>query len=345
MNIFFIIYLSFLVFYFFNNLIKQKNYLQNYKGEIHQKFLGSINIPLTGGIFLIFSFSLLFNSYNLLLCSFIFLIFSVGFLSDINVLSSPKLRLLIQFLIIISFVILLDIKINQTRFIILDILLKNIYFKYLFSALCLLILINGSNFIDGLNGLLLGYFSLITLVIFYLDFHSYLALDENSINLFLLTLAYLLILNFNNKLFMGDSGSYALSLSIGYFLIKFYEFNQEISPYFIILLLWYPCFENLFSIIRKFSFKKSPVNADNNHLHQLIFFYFKKKNFLKNLNINNISSCFINLYNLIIFAISLHDPSNSINQICLVFFNVMIYLILYFKLFNFKYKLNQLTKK
>ena len=76
---------------------------------------------------------------------------------------------------------------------------------------------------------------------------------------------------------MGDSGSYALGLMCGYFLIKIYELNQEISPYFIILLLWYPCFENLFSIIRKFSFRKSPINADNNHLHQLVYFYLKKK--------------------------------------------------------------------
>ena len=32
-----------------------------------------------------------------------------------------------------------------------------------------MILINGSNFIDGLNGLVLGYFSLVILIIFKLD--------------------------------------------------------------------------------------------------------------------------------------------------------------------------------
>mgnify|MGYP001275143350 CR=1 FL=1 len=345
MNIFIIICLSFLVFYFLNNIIIQKNYLQNYKGEIHQKFLGAKNIPLSGGIFLIFSFLLLFNSYNFLLCTFIFFIFCVGFSSDTSFLSSPKLRLLIQSIIIISFVFLLDIRINQTKFIILDILLENIYFKYAFSAFCLLILINGSNFIDGLNGLLLGYFTLIMLIIFYLNFYTYLALDKNSIILFMLTLGFLLILNFNNKLFMGDSGSYTLGLLSGYFLIKFYEFNQEISPYFIVLLLWYPCFENLFSIIRKFSYKKSPINADNNHLHQLIFFYIKKNNFFKNLSLNNISSFFIILYNLIIFMFSLYNPSNSQFQICLVLLNIIIYLILYFKLFSFKYKFKSVTKK
>ena len=219
---YFIIFLSFLGFYFLNNLIRKKKYLQNYKGEMHQKFLGSKNIPLSGGIFLIFSLLLLINSYNFLLCIFIFLIFCIGFASDISFLSSPKVRLLIQFLIIISFVFLLDIKIYQTKFLILDILLENIYFRYIFSAFCLLILINGSNFIDGLNGLLLGYFTLIISIIFYLNFHLYLTLEKDLIILLILTLVYLLILNFNNKLFMGDSGSYTLGLLVVYFLIKFY---------------------------------------------------------------------------------------------------------------------------
>ncbi len=336
---YFIIFLSFLGFYFLNNLIRKKKYLQNYKGEMHQKFLGSKNIPLSGGIFLIFSLLLLINSYNFLLCIFIFLIFCIGFASDISFLSSPKIRLLIQFLIIISFVFLLDIKIYQTKFLILDILLENIYFRYIFSAFCLLILINGSNFIDGLNGLLLGYFTLIISIIFYLNFHLYLTLEKDLIILLILTLIYLLILNFNNKLFMGDSGSYTLGLLSGYFLIKFYEFNQEISPYFILLLLWYPCFENLFSIIRKFTYNKSPINADNNHLHQLVFFYIKKKNFFRSLNTNNVSSFLIISYNLLIFIISLNNPSNSQFQISLVLLNIIIYLVTYFKLFTFKYKI------
>ena len=54
-----------------------------------------------------------------------------------------------------------------------------------------------------------------------------------------------------NQFFLGDSGAYFLSFFIGFILIEIYNANLKISPYFIILLLWYPCFENLFSIIRK----------------------------------------------------------------------------------------------
>ncbi len=340
MSIFFIIFLSLLGFYYINNFFKKENILNNYRGEKHQKFLGPKNIPLSGGIFLIISIFILFHSYDYFLLIFIFLIFCVGFFSDINLLSSPKLRLLIQTSIIILFVFLLDIEIYETKFVLLDSLLENIYFRYFFATFCLLILINGSNFIDGLNGLLLSYFGLITFIIFYLNFYITLGIEKELIMLFIIVLIYLFFLNINNKLFMGDSGSYALSLLCGYFLIKIYEINQEISPYFIILLLWYPCFENLFSIIRKFSLKKSPIIADNNHLHQLIFIYFKKKNFFKNININNVSSFVIIFYNLIIFLISLSDPGNSQLQIALVVLNIIIYLFVYFKLFSFKYSLN-----
>ena len=263
----------------------------------------------------------------------------IGFISDINFLSSPKLRLLIQSVIIIFFVILLDIKIHQTKFILLDVMLENIYFKYFFSVFCLLVLINGSNFIDGLNGLMLGYFFSIILVIINLDLHNYLELEKNLIINLIIILVYLFILNINAKLFMGDSGSYVLGLTCGYFLIKIYEVNQEISPYFIILLLWYPCFENLFSIVRKFILKRSPINADNNHFHQLVFFYIRKKIGYKKLNTNNISSYLIILYNFFIFVIGSNDPANTRLQIILVMFNILVYLLIYLKLFTFKNKI------
>jgi UDP-N-acetylmuramyl pentapeptide phosphotransferase/UDP-N-acetylglucosamine-1-phosphate transferase len=329
------------IIFFVNIFIEKLNFLPNDRGFKHQKFSGLKTVPLSGGIFVIFTCLILFyiNNYNLFLSLFLISIFCVGFISDINLLSSPKLRFLIQFLIIFIFVFLLDIKIQNTKFYLLDILLKNIYFKYFFSIFCLLILINGSNFIDGLNGLMLSYFTSIIFIIFYLNVYESLGIEKNLIVSFLIVLVFLFILNINNKLFMGDSGSYVMSLLCGYLLIKIYEINHQFSPYFIVLLLWYPCFENLFSIVRKFSFKKSPMNADNNHLHQLIFFYLKKKINSKNVKINNISSFIIISYNLIIFLFSVKSPHNTQLQILLIALNVLIYLFAYFKLFSFKYKI------
>ena len=328
-----------LVFYFINNYFKNLNFIPNYKGKKHQIFSGLKTVPLTGGIFLSFLSVFLFYKYDPLFSLLIVLIFLSGFISDINFLSSPKLRLLIQTVLIIISVYLLEISIYPTKFIFLDYLLENIYFKYFFSVFCLLIVINGSNFIDGLNGLMLGYFSLIIFAILYLDYNEFLEMDKTLLISFIFVLIYLFVLNINNKLFMGDSGSYVLGFIIGYFLIKIYEANQEISPYFIVLLLWYPCFENLFSILRKFSLNRSPINPDNNHFHQLVFYFVKKRIISKRINPNNISSYLIIFYNIIIFSISLKDPSNTQMQISLVIFNVFVYLIVYFRLFKYKYNI------
>lgn len=327
------------VIYFTNNLIQKLNILINYRGYKHQKFSGFKYVPLSGGVFFVFFVLTIFSSDNFFLSFFIFLIFCVGLLSDINFLSSPKLRLFLQLSIIIFFVHLLDIEINETRFFLLDILLDNLYFKYFFSVICLLILINGSNFIDGLNGLMIGYFLSILLVIFYLDYFSFIGIEKSLAISLIIFLTYLFILNINSKLFMGDNGAYSLSLLCGFILIKIYN-NQDISPYFIVLLLWYPCFENLFSFIRKYSFKKSPLNADSNHFHHLLFFYIKKNFFDISIDINNISSFIIIGYNILIFTISLLDPRNSQLQIMLIMLNIVIYLVVYYKLFVFKYKIN-----
>jgi len=309
------------VIYFTNNLIQKLNILINYRGYTHQKFSGFKNVPLSGGIFFVFFVLTIFFSYNFFLSFFIFLIFCVGLLSDINFLSSPKLRLFLQLSIIIFFVYLLDIEINETRFFLLDILLNNLY-------------------LDGLNGLMIGYFLSILLVIFYLDYFSFIGIEKSLAISLIIILTYLFILNINSKLFMGDNGAYSLSLLCGFILIKIYEFNQEISPYFIVLLLWYPCFENLFSFIRKYSFKKSPLNADSNHFHHLLFFYIKKNFFGISIDINNISSYIIIVYNILVFTIGILDPSNSQLQIMLIVLNIVIYLVVYYKLFVFKYKIN-----
>ena len=196
-------------------------------------------------------------------------------------------------------------------------------------------MLNGTNFIDGLNGLIISYCLSIIFILFKLNLID---LIFSNINLLLIivTLISLLILNFYNKLFMGDSGSYLLGFLIGYFLITIYLKNPFISPYFIVLLLWYPAFETLFSIIRKLKTRKSPIKPDTYHFHHLLFFFIEKKFRLKKLTSNNLSSFIIILYNFIIFNISALNIYFTYFHVILILMNVMIYLIVYLKLYNFK---------
>ena len=68
--------------------------------------------------------------------------------------------------------------------------------------------------------------------------------------------------------------------------LDFYSNNDSISPYFICLLLWYPAFENLFSIIRRFSLKNNIEQADQGHLHQIIYTKFKDIDFINKKYLN-----------------------------------------------------------
>ena len=140
-------------------------------------------------------------------------------------------------------------------------------------------------------------------------------------------------MNLVNKFYLGDSGSYLLGFMYSIFLIETYNWNSHISPFFIILLLWYPCYETLFSIIRKNLLKKSAMSPDANHLHQLIFFYIKKRFKLNIFFTNLLSANLINIYNLIIFIICSNFISNSEIQIMFILLNLIIYTVIYFKIF------------
>ena len=321
-----------------NFLFNKKNLLQSLTEDKHQKFVEKKNIPLTGGIVIILS-SLFIINFKFQIFYFIFIfIFIIGLLSDIKYLKSAKKRFLMQILTIFLFVVYYDLSISNVRVFFIDFFLEYKFFSYIFVTFCLLIVVNGSNFIDGLNGLILGYYSTIITVILYLGLaENFYNLESFLIN-YLIVLIYLLIFNFMNKLYLGDSGSYFLGLVSGVLLIILYNNVKNISPFFIVLLLWYPCFENLFSILRKYKFSSSPLKADNKHFHQLLFNYLKKRFNYSNLFANNLSSILINLFNIIIFFIASKDIFNSRLQISLIFFSILIYGYLYFKLFNFRFK-------
>ena len=83
---------------------------------------------------------------------------------------------------------------------------------------------------------------------------------------------------------------------------------------------------------------KSPMRPDSNHLHQQIFFIIYKKKTLNKYFSNLLSANLINLYNLVVFIVSVNFFSNSQIQVLLILLNISIYTFIYFKLFIFRYK-------
>lgn len=321
-----------------NKFFINKKILLSQSGEKHQQFVSKSNVPLVGGIYLFLFFALFlikFEKYLELLA--LASIFILGIYTDLKVLKSPKKRLLFQTILIVLLVFVANLEIFNTRISLVNFFLEIKIINFCFVIFCLLILINGSNFIDGLNGLVIGYFIMITLIMIRINVFDFYLLTKTELYFFIFILLVIFFSNVLNKLYLGDSGVYIISMFYGLIILDYHRNFSLISPYFFILILWYPCFENLFSIIRKFKLKRSPINPDTNHLHHLLFYFLKKKNKYSDLVNNNLSSLSILLINFFIFMLALNDIYSTKLQLILILISVLFYVITYFYLFKFKF--------
>ena len=340
--IFFLI-LSFLLIY----ISKKYNLFVDFKLEKHKRFSTTLKSYSIGGVLLItfFTYSFILNQKEHLLFFFLLSIFLLGLFSDLKKLNSVNLRFFLQTTLIIFFIFFLDLKISYTRVDLFNFILSNnILANITFTAFCLLILINGGNFVDGLNGLILKYNIIVYVILYFGLSNHFVYLEKQFLQNLIIVLSILLTLNLAGFLYMGDSGAYLLSLFTGIYLINFSNENFIISPYLVVLLLWYPCFELLFSMIRR-SFKmQKTYEPDTYHLHQLVYNFFKFKFKLKNnLIIHFYSSFTINLYSLLIFLIAIDYKYESKFIISFILLNVIIYMLIY-QILKKNYKIEILNK-
>ena len=151
-------------------------------------------------------------------------------------------------------------------------LFENRFFSIIFYSVSLLALTNGSNFIDGMNGLL-GFFAIGVLAsCMYLSFYVGSLKDINILIFLLIPLIIFLIFNFPfGGIFMGDSGAYFIGVFLGVWIINFFGTYDNISSWNAVLILFYPIIEVIYSFIRKIIQKKSPFYPDRFHLHLKIY--------------------------------------------------------------------------
>jgi len=330
-NIYYIIFTIFLLASIIIYIFNKKNILIDQVIHSNHKKLKNNNLKspsLCGGI-IIFICSLLFFQNLPLLNFFSLLILVTGLLSDTNKISSPKKRILFQFTVCLGFIILTNLGIKDLRIEIFNDLLNYNLISLIFTVFCILILINGSNFLDGLNTLVIGYYSLVCFFLILLSVNFDLKINLN-INILLIILLVLYLFNFLGKIYLGDSGSYLIGFYISFFVIDFSLNNNLVSPFLICFFLWYPAFENLFSILRRLLSRNKMDAPDQYHLHQMIYNYFIKKKFIKLKYVNTFVANLINIYNFIIFASFYKFYSNTKILILAIMTNVMIYLIVYF---------------
>ena len=259
--------------------------------------------------------------------------FFVGFLDDIKINLRPSIRLTLMISLLFGFVYFLQIKIMNVDILFLSTFLKNDLLSALFVTLCFLFIINGSNLIDGFNGLLTINLIIINIILTYINTKS----GNSEIAFFLIAqiiiLLSFLLFNFPKaKIFLGDSGAYLMGSLVALNSIITNNLNPNVSSFFYCIVLFYLFVEVFFSFIRKVYQKKSPIYPDEYHLHMLSFKIIAKKYGRENGNF--INSIIINLSYLLLIIPGFYFSENPSLSRYWFFLLIFIYMYIYSRLYR-----------
>ena len=296
--------------------------------------------PRYGGFLIFFSFliSAYFNSENIynyyMFICFVSVNFVLGTIDDVKLLINPLYRFTLFLIINFSLIIFFNIKIKEFDVFILDYLNNFFYLSVLITFFCIFFIVNGSNLIDGFNGLL--------------GIHAFLILGTISILTYDIIQPEILMLNFiimtslilfliynipKAKIFLGDGGSFLIGTLISLIIILTYNQSSEISPFYFAIIIFYLFFEIFFSVFRKIFQKKNPFYPDNMHLHMLVYRLLKFSN-TKFKNHNFVTSLIINFFYCVLIIPSFFFYQNDF--FCKIYFTILIlfYLMIYYFLNN-----------
>jgi UDP-GlcNAc:undecaprenyl-phosphate/decaprenyl-phosphate GlcNAc-1-phosphate transferase len=238
------------------------------KGRVNKR-----NTPLVGGVILYICLVIfcLIQFRNISFLTWVSGFFIIGILDDLK-----KIRYLQKALLSILFIVCFlaldpNLLINKvyTQFGSVNVKYNNIiFFPFFFSTLCVLLLQNAINMMDGHNGLCIYsfciYFMSMTLFIPMLDF---------LLNILLCLIFILCILfsyNMRGKLFLGDSGNFTLSAVASYCLMTSNNALVNLDSALIFLIFIFPGLDMLRLFIFRVCNKKNPLKHDLNHFHHLL---------------------------------------------------------------------------
>ncbi len=327
MNEFYLTFISLLTIFFINKfrvIISQKTNLIDKPNKIRKFHLKET--PVLGGL-MIYSTFFYINLYLYFFSNHdntsivIFIISSCFFLIglfDDNKGISYSYKLAISF-VFLYFTLTLEpnLQINKIYFISFNKYFDLGGYSIFFTVVCLMILINSINLIDGIDGLCL--LIIITFFIFIIIFFESIVLPHVMM---VITLLYVLFLNLKKKIFIGDSGSLFLSSLVGLLIVNSYNnliltTNYPVEDIFIILML--PGIDMFRVFIQRLLNNENPFISDRKHLHYLFLD--------KPLKLNKVLIIFLTLVLTPIF-VNLFTEIPSY-QIILAFILAYFFLILY----------------
>ena len=252
--------------------------------EPDSRSVHSDRTPTLGGIGIFFSIvvvmtitgAMLNTKVLLLVMGGLTILFFLGLKDDLTVLSARK-KFVGQLLAALLLIVFTDTRIIGFSKI-LDVDVLPYWVSIFFTLFVYILIINAYNLIDGVDGLA-GSIALIISAVYSVLFYNSGALSLATISVALIG-ALLAFLRFNfssgKKIFMGDTGSMIVGFLLAFFTISFISQSQtnidsnyfRASPALALAMLFYPLLDTFrIFFIRIFVLKKSPFEADKNHIH------------------------------------------------------------------------------
>ena len=232
-------------------------------------------ISLLGGIFLISNIFLTYiffileiipyeHFYKINVGLLILGMFILGFIDD-KFKIKPSVRLLLTFFLIFFFLQDESYLISKFNFSFFNnslFTIENSSLSILFTIFCIMSFVNALNFFDGINLQVILYTIGCIIYLFFIEYSYFLLI-------ILVTLTFFSCLNYQNKSFLGDSGTYVLAIVISLSVIDLHNRNLIFADQIIFLFLL-PGFEIVRLFLERIYKKKNPLLGDNEHIHHLM---------------------------------------------------------------------------
>ena len=270
-------------------VILKISHRKNLMDEPRERSSHDRKVPNLGGIAIFYTIGIcapifayeLFESYKFLFPALVILLY-IGVMDDIVVIRAYK-KLFAQITIAVMIVIGSDVRL-RSMFGLFGIYELNYLMSVILSIIVFVVMINAFNLIDGVDGLA-GSFAIICCFLFGWSYYRLGEYNYPMVMLCIIIIGALLGFLYYNlsdkkiKIFMGDTGSmiigFLLVFTAFYFIDLFISKDNPDAPHyhlqsapviaFAILIL--PTIDTLSVIIIRLLNKKSPLEADRNHIH------------------------------------------------------------------------------
>ena len=194
-----------------------------------------------------------------------FIIFIIIGLVDDKINLNPNLKLLL-FSVVIFFLILNNeiFLIKDLKFIIFEKEIGLSFLSYIFTIIAFLAFINSMNMFDGINLQSSFYMAFLCIVFISKNFLSELFI------IILIPLFFFSLLNYKNRCFLGNNGTYSLSFLFSCIFIFSYNEGVIFYPEEILLIMILPGIEMIRLTIMRLTKGRHPFKGDKNHLHHYL---------------------------------------------------------------------------